>query len=263
MVGPKGTAVPPAGRTLPSLMSQCPGAICVVSSDRLTYQQFAVSVAVVEAPAGSVLLWYTTGGGGVARGRNFLVQKAMDAGAHWVWFIDDDHIFAPDTLKRLLKHDVEMCVPAVLERRPPHKLVAFEHYPVPPDATDRNLIELLDKHRRIPKLPFPERGLIEIGAGGTGGMLIDMAVLRDMRKPWFEFGKFGGDSAGEDEWFCLKARRMGVQIWMDLDTKIGHLTTAAVWPDQHMSPRVDFAFHELTGGALRNFLNTMLLGRAR
>ena len=40
------------------------------------------------------------------------------------------------------------------------------------------------------------------------------------------------EGADEDTWFFLKARRLGFTAYMDLDTPIGHLTTANVWPER-------------------------------
>jgi hypothetical protein len=46
------------------------------------------------------------------------------------------------------------------------------------------------------------------------------------------FGRFGPEGADEDTWFFLKARRLGFTAYMDLDTPIGDLTTANVWPER-------------------------------
>jgi hypothetical protein len=97
------------------------------------------------------------------------------------------------------------------------------------------------------KLQVCHFGAIEIGIGGTGGMLISSEVLRSLGDPWFEFGKYE-DGGGEDTWFCLKARARGFKIYCDVDTAIGHLTTCAIWPrrqgDSFVS-RLDFEFGTL------------------
>lgn len=208
------------------------GVIAVVCGDRTTYPQFAAHISMVQAPAGTQLLWQLSGGGTVAAARNRLVRQALAAGAGWVWFIDDDHTFGADILGRLLRHDRDIVVPHVLTRVPPHAWVAWELFPIPPDISDRELAALAQQHGHHPPLAPRQGGLVEIGYGGTGGMLISAEVLRAMADPWFEFGRFTPDSPGEDGWFCLKARRLGYQMFCDVDTPMGHLNTAAIWPQR-------------------------------
>lgn len=208
-----------------------PGVIAVVSSDRVTYQMFSASLMFVAAPAGTHNLWFTAGGGGVAVARNWLVRQALDLEAGWVWFIDDDHTFASTTLERLLRHDVDIVVPTVTSRLPPFQWIAWQTTPLGSSATDEDLVDVC-RTAATPQLAPGQRGLIELGMAGTGGMLISAEVLQGMQDPLFEFGRLGADSAGEDTFFCLKARRAGYRIWCDLDTPMGHLTTAALWP-QH------------------------------
>ena len=94
-----------------------------------------------------------------------------------------------------------------------------------------------------------QHGLIEIGMGATACMLISVEVLAAMPRPWFEAGRLGQDTYGEDTWFCAKARRLGFQMFCDLDVSIGHLVTTAVWPSRHedtgqMVPRYGFTYGE-------------------
>jgi hypothetical protein len=87
-----------------------------------------------------------------------------------------------------------------------------------------------------------------MGSAGTGGMLIAAHVLRALPDPWFEFEKFGDAKGGEDAWFTLCAKRAGFRVWCDLDTHIGHLTTAALWPspDWALEPKIELVFDDET-----------------
>jgi hypothetical protein len=208
-----------------------PGAILVVSGDRTTYPDFAHNVATVKSPPGTRLLWEQAGGGDLADARNRLVKKALDGGAEWVWCIDDDHVFTAEVLLRLLRHNQDVVVPLVSQRHYPHGLVMWENFPIPAGATDAELLALAYGDTRRLNPMGRRRGLVEIGHGGTGGMLIAARVLRALPPRWFQWQTWDGGSGGEDTWFCLTARRAGFRIWCDLETPIGHLTTAAVWPD--------------------------------
>jgi hypothetical protein len=219
------------------------GTILVVSGDRTVYPDFAATLTTVQTPAGSGLLWQKAGGGALATARNDLAVQALEAGAAWVWFIDDDHVFKPDIVGRLLRHDRDIVVPFVMTRRPPFRPVMWPMFEVGAAASDDDLMQAWrDVGNDPPKIP-DGGGLVEIGHGGTGGMLISARVLRALPQPWFEWRQFNGQSCGEDTWFCLKARRAGFRIWCDLDTPMGHLTTAAVWPeirDGVARPRFEF-----------------------
>jgi hypothetical protein len=179
------------------------------------------------------------------------VREALAAGASWVWFIDDDHIFAHSTLLRLLRHNVDIVVPLVVGRHPPHLPLLFSHFEVRSDMTDDELVAACRVAHASGSgldLKFQDRGLVEMGRAATAGMLISAHVLRALPDPWFEFGRLGTtEPAGEDTWFCLCARRAGFRVWCDLDTPIGHLMTAALWPSPDLAfgdtePLIEFAF---------------------
>jgi len=116
-----------------------------------------------------------------------------------------------------------------MRRTPPHKPLLFDCFPVHPQMSDGELVAAFSASPdHLPLVPH-QGGLVEMGHAGAGGMLIAADVFRTLPPPWFEFGRFGANGAGEDTWFTLCARRAGFKVWCDLDTPIGHLTTAALW----------------------------------
>jgi hypothetical protein len=212
-------------------MQNLPGVIGVVSGDRTAYKEFAVCLALAQRPAGCDLIWLPSTAGGVAAGRNTVVRRALELHSAWVWFMDDDHTFAPTTLLRLLKRGVDMVQPLVLRRHPPYAPLLFRHFHVDSTLTDADLLRAFETGNGPMVLAPFQRGLVEVGTCGTGGLLVAIEVFKALPDPWFVFGKFGSETpAGEDTWFCLCARRAGFHVYVDLDTPIGHLTTAAVWP---------------------------------
>jgi hypothetical protein len=213
-----------------------PGAIGVVSGNRGTYWEFSRCLlellAKMETPCR--LIWKAAAGGALAMVRNQVVDEALKAKAEWLWFIDDDHTFEANTLARLLRHDVDIVVPLV-SRRDGMRLLFPPPRPLVPTMTDEDLVQQLAKEEEeefITQACKAERrqGLIEMRTCGTAGMLVRAEVFRAIPTPWFEFGKLPGPSGCEDTWFTLLARRAGFRIWCDTETRIGHLTTCAVWP---------------------------------
>lgn len=149
-------------------------------------------------------------------GRNSLAQRAVDEGAEWLLFLDDDHVFPDDILIRLLAHDLPVVGALYLQRQVPFAPIAYS--------------EKTDDARYIPidLTDAPATGLLEVAALGTGGMLIRTEVFRAMEYPWFEHGR-----ASEDLIFCDKVNELGLgPIHVDLGVRLGHMTPASIWPSQ-------------------------------
>ena len=214
-----------------------PVLIAVVSGDRTTYPHIGACLANVVMAGGLAdgtrIGWNPGGGGALAHNRSQLAEQAILGDFGSVWFIDDDNAFTFDTLTRLLRHNVDVVVPVVLKRMPPHTPTMWAPWPIAPTATDADLVTGFTSSFRRDAPTFPPRGargLVEIGHGSTGGMLIATRVLRALDAPHFQFGKINTATAGEDSWLCLRARRAGFRLWCDLDTPMGHATSTVVWP---------------------------------
>ncbi len=153
-------------------------------------------------------------GGDWCGARNELCRLTLQSDAEYLWFMDDDHAFSPDILVKLLSHEKDLVVPVCFTRSSP--------FP-PVDFTER-----VGEGRYLPLyLPDQESaGLVRLVAGGTAGMLIHRRVLEAMDGPyWFEYG-----AASEDILFCNKAIDLGFELWCDLGTRLGHITTAVMEP---------------------------------
>ncbi len=194
------------------------GLIAIIANDSARYSLFSSCVTKLELPDGFQLEWLI--GGDWCGARNSLGQIMLDEGFDYLWFMDDDHAFAPDILTKLLRHDKDIVMPVCLTRVTPFAPVEFT--------------ERVGDDRYLPiYLPdYPENALVEVIAGGTAGMLIKREVFEAIpntkEKPWFEYG-----SASEDILFCNKAKEAGFELWCDLSVRLGHITTAVVWPAPH------------------------------
>lgn len=184
---------------------QPPGTVAVSADEAGRFTQFAMSMQGLEMPSGSRTVWQV--GNDIAGNRN---RAAGDIHGDWLWFIDDDHAFAPSILTRLLAHDVDIVAPLCLRRQQPFDPVSF---------TSRERIEVLDLSTAMPA------GLVEVEAAGSAGMLIRRHVFERLEEPYFR-----QTDVSEDIVFCDKARAAGFDIYVDLATRLGHITTAVVWP---------------------------------
>lgn len=136
--------------------------------------------------------------------RNAVCQSALESNADYVLFIDDDMVFNPDLLLRLLDHDKDVVSAWCYQRGEPHDPVCFEW--------------VKDSNGYVPMRNAANTGLRKVDAVGFGAVLIKTSVLKGMKKPWFKFERFG-----EDIGFCDEARKAGFEVYCDTDLEIGHL----------------------------------------
>jgi hypothetical protein len=194
------------------------GTLAIVAQDTSRYTMFHVCLTQLKHPANTRIDWglFTD----IPSGRNTLVKRALEDGADWVLFIDDDMVFPPDMLLNLLAHDEPVVGALYLQRGGSHGAVAFS------DRTEDGLYE------RIDLTQLPGEGLLKVRAVGTGGMLIRREVFLSIsdQPDWFEHGSEQGWYASEDIVFCEKAFEKGIPVYVDLGTPIGHMTPSAVWP---------------------------------
>lgn len=148
----------------------------------------------------------------------------------YLWFMDDDHAFPPSLLKNLLRHGRPLTSPLCLARIAPFPLVTYAG--MLPDGS---------RYLPLDMDGIGESGLVELEAGGCAGMLIRRDVLEATRAQykgiegeagyemiegqWFEYG-----NRSEDIIFCEKAKAAGYKLYADLECRLGHITTAVVWP---------------------------------
>lgn len=185
------------------------GLIGIIANDAGRFSLFSSCTLKLQKPANARLEYLI--GGDWCGARNDLVRQVIEDEHDWLWFMDDDHAFAPNMLERLLAHNLPLVMPICLQRVFPfapvqytsHNGVAYE--PINPGDHDEPLVEVV--------------------AGGCAGMLIRREVLLAVDEPWFEYS-----DRSEDIIFCEKARAAGFQLFCDTSIRLGHITTSVVWP---------------------------------
>lgn len=184
-------------------MAVSPGTVAVTAAETGRYTRFSISMQGLEIPQGSHTKWQL--GSDIASARN---KACAEVDGDWVWFIDDDHAFHPDILTRLLNRNVDIVTPLCLRRQQPF-------LPVP--CVEENFMDVTR---------YGRDELVEVQHAGSSGMLIRRRVLEAVEAPWFELG----NGVSEDVMFCRKAKEAGFQIHVDMGVRLGHITTAVVWP---------------------------------
>ena len=158
--------------------------------------------------------------------RNDAVEHFLDTEHDWLWCHDDDMVFHPDTLDRMM--DL-----ADVDERPiigsvyygggigvvvrPHVFLVFT------DEDGHPYTEIRDE--------FPRDKPFEVDACGAGGLLVHRRVLEAVGEkwspytayPWFAETEAHKRKFGEDVSFCIRARGCGFPIWMDPTIWWGHV----------------------------------------
>ena len=197
-----------------------PGMIVLPLGDLTRYTDFWVSVLALQRPPGTRIL--PVKGTSVARNKNQAYRAFLTSGAQWVWSMGDDHVFLPDILTRLLDHQVDVVAPLCLKRKPPFQPVVYRGPGEREHFLERYTMEGL----------AASRGLLEVYACSTAGMLVRRRVVEAIADPWFELGQGSTDVLGEDLHFCAKLRAASIPIYVDLDVTLGHQTPMTVWPER-------------------------------
>lgn len=217
-----------------------------------------------NAPPGSwwrLALGFTT----LAAKRNGLVEECLEQPhSEWLLFVDSDMLPPPDTVPRLLSHDVDIVGGLYVSRYPPLKAEAG-HLTGTLSAPEDPL-----KPTEVPEFPYKELdleteitgGLVEVDFIGAGCLLIRRHVLEAVGSPWFvqNDGRYNAHTSGEAEDFnfIARAKTAGFRVYCDTGLHCGHLAGWPITPSfaRHV-PREAYLSHGQTvspsrGGDQRN-----------
>lgn len=149
-------------------------------------------------------------GGSIPTNLNKLVDCAIEAKVTHLFIVEDDSIFMPDTVMRLLAHDKPVVTGLCRARHAPFRSYVYKGvnedglgwYTLTPD----------------------DKGLIQCSATGLGGILINMDVFTKLQRPYFHHYFTGDKEWGQDIVFGLSLVDAGIDVFCDTDVIIGHAT---------------------------------------
>jgi hypothetical protein len=193
-----------------------PGLIGVAAGYIGRYNEFNVSLSQLICPKGSGKERFL--GVDNTHPYNEMVRSMRNRNLEWLWILNDDHVFDPELLIKLLERDVDMVVPLCLQRSYPYGPVLRDG---PPNYGWAPWDRLTNK-----------KGLLDWTGNtcGHAGMLIKKNVFEAIPEIWFEAGKITPEFSASDIYFCVKVAKYGFKLFIDLDNPIGHCITGIVWP---------------------------------
>ena len=145
--------------------------------------------------------------------RNDLAKKALEAECDYIFWLDSDMVFEPDTLEKLIndRESGDIITGLYFRRVQPFSPVVFSKLQI----TDAGGCQWQNQDT-IPGEIFPVDGC------GFGCVLMPVSAVADV------LAKFGNAFApisgvGEDLSFCWRARQCGYKIVCDPNIKLGHV----------------------------------------
>ncbi len=156
--------------------------------------------------------------------QNALARMFMASDADYFWLLNDDQIYPPQTLARLLAYNKDVIVPLCLRHDLPCEPLIFDR--IDPDCPDNYFYHFLQKDD-------PE--LLPIVSAGGGGALIHRRVLEAIPDPWWETHTVHAPGwlpvqSTEDHDFFKKVRETGFQLWAAMEVSVFHETIFSLAP---------------------------------
>lgn len=175
----------------------------------------------------------------LATGRNMIVQHFLEqTDAPWLFMLDTDMVFLPDTLDRLLEHaDAEkapivgaLCFGFDGDGDVQPTLFGLEPDPEAPEDPSRLMVTRY--HDWTPGAMY------QVAGTGAAALLMHRSALERIRDakysqayPWFQELEHNGKAVGEDLGFCFRAVQSGLPIYVNTAVQVGHMKERVLTAD--------------------------------
>jgi hypothetical protein len=178
--------------------------------------------------------------------RNDVVKRFLaGSDADWLWFVDTDMVFLPDTLERLLE-----C--ADPDKAPIVGGLCFSTDGGAMFPTLYGLMGEEDDPQVIRFHEWPPNSMFQVAATGTGCLLIHRTAFERIRDfavpatgqvgfntayPWFQETAHDNRPVGEDITFCWRAGVVGIPVYVNTSVHIGHVKEYLLDLDRYLTQR--------------------------
>jgi hypothetical protein len=181
---------------------------CIPSSRKLLPLEMVISMACQSAPT-----HMTTGYLGVKnlpidQARERACETAQNVGAKYLWFIDDDTVPPPNSLKRMIY---------ILDNYPDVGIVGGVYVTRDPVQPQPVIFRGMGMGSYW---SWKAGDIFEVTGMGAGCMLVRVSILKELPRPWFKFDindsndpLVASTSVSEDIWFCNLVRKAGHKIF--------------------------------------------------
>jgi len=157
----------------------------------------------------------------IAAARNGIVEQALSAACTHIIMMDTDQSYPPDTITKLLAHNLPAVAAKVHRRYPPFDPILFRWD------------EAAGLHYLLGDEEWYGKDIIKVDATGGGCFLCESKVYMDIEPPWFEVKELVTKqreikTVGEDVGFWMKVKEAGYKLVVDLSIPITHMGTLEI-----------------------------------
>lgn len=187
-------------------------------------------------------------GANLSAPRNSVIRRFLEYGkAEWLWLVDSDMTFKPDTVERLLDHADPVTAPIV-----GGLCFGFDDK-ANIQPTLFGLVGDEDEPKVIRYHEWPPDAMFEVAATGAACLLIHKSALEKIRDvqipsrggrpgfnnayPWFQETEHDGSPVSEDITFCWRAINSGVRVWVNTAVQLGHIKDRELTMDAYLAQR--------------------------
>lgn len=179
--------------------------------------------------------------------RNGIVKRFLaESTAEWLWMLDTDMVFGPDTLERLLEFADPDKAPIVggLCFSIDNGRLFPTLYGLAGDEANPQVVRYHE---------WPPDSMMQVAATGTGCLLIHRRALEAVRDfeppgipgqrgfnpafPWFQETNHFAEPVGEDITFCWRAGLAGMPVYVNTGVHIGHVKEHMLTIDLYLAQR--------------------------
>lgn len=154
--------------------------------------------------------------------RNTCAESFLASGQEWLWFVDSDTVFGPDTLARLLALADPVERPVLAAAVPILGRSARSEAGGLPDLFWSAFTAAPDGGLDPIGAGTPLDEVVRVDAVGTGCVLIHRTVLEAVGPGPFCEESSGGAVIGEDLAFCRRCDKLGIPVHLAAQVRVGH-----------------------------------------
>jgi FkbM family methyltransferase len=184
----------------------------------------------LEVPEGYETTFQYFYGYRVDQVRNLIADWVV-RGYDYLFSVDHDITFPPDTLKKMIQHDKDLVAGVYRQRLEPQRIEIYD----------------LNQHR-MEYSDVYDKSLVQIGGCGFGCVLVKKKVLAGVGYPQFEYHPAldHGNTISEDTDFCKKAMSRGFTLWCDPSIRCGHIGSTTMRVEVSKVDPVEARLRELS-----------------
>lgn len=200
-----------------------PSALVCILTRELVSTAWSKGFRDLQIPSGGTYAFFS--GMPFDHARNTAVDRTLEHGFQWLFFLDDDVIPPPDAIHRLISRGGDIVSGLYYRRAEPIVPVMIKEV----------------NGQRIWVTDFQAGSLLDVDLVGAGCLLIHRRVLERVPKPWFEWLLDRpeipeGQRCSEDFAFCRKAKQHGFNIQVDTGVVCRHAGLGASEIGGHFKP---------------------------